>query len=150
MIGGDSVAEFRDAIRGAGLTPPETIEPGRFHRFPGEGKSNGNKAGWCKLFDDTRGGIFGDFATGSVETWQAAQSRPLTFAERDAFLRNVAENKARAEAERKTEHEQAARDACCRWAKARPADVTHPYLTAKGHPAARHQAGRPCAADPAP
>jgi putative DNA primase/helicase len=58
---------FRDAIRAAGLTPPDLIEPGRFHRFPGEGKRNGNTAGFCKLFPDERGGIFGDFSTGIVE-----------------------------------------------------------------------------------
>jgi len=132
MIGADAVSAFRDAIRAAGLSPPDTLEPGRFHRFPGEGKANGNKAGWCKLFADARGGIFGDFATGAVETWQAAQSRPLTLAEREAFRRNVEENKARAEAKCKAEHLEAACMASERWSNASHANPSHPYLRRKG------------------
>jgi len=131
MIGTDAIAEFRDAIRGAGMSPPDTLEPGRFHRFPGEGKSNGNKAGWCKLFDDARGGIFGDFASGAVQSWQARQSRPLTLAERKAFRRNVEETKARAEARRQAEQAEAARGAARRWASAGPASPSHPYLARK-------------------
>jgi putative DNA primase/helicase len=132
MIGADAVSEFRDAIRAAGLSPPATLEPGRFHRFPSEGKTNGNKVGWCKLFDDARGGIFGDFATGAVETWQASQSRPMTLVEREAFRRDVEENRARAEAKRKAEQLEAARMASERWAKASPANPSHPYLRRKG------------------
>jgi len=43
---------FIAEIRAAGLTPPDTIEPDKFYRFPGIGKSNGNMAGWCKMFPD--------------------------------------------------------------------------------------------------
>lgn len=34
----DSVSQFKDAILSAGLIPPPVIEPGKFQRFPGEGK----------------------------------------------------------------------------------------------------------------
>src|SRR5690349_17889710 len=102
---------FRDSINAAGLTPPDVIEPGRFHRFPGEGKRNGNTAGWCKLFEDGRGGIFGDFSTGLVKSWQAKASRPVSFAEREAFRRHVEEARVAAEAERKADQETAAAEA---------------------------------------
>lgn len=124
--------DFREAIARAGLTPPDVIEPGAFHRFPGAGKANGNTAGWCKQFPDGRGGIFGDFASGFVESWQAKQTRPLSLAEREAFRRNVAEAKAKAEAERAREHADAARRAAERWQAATPANPAHPYLARKG------------------
>jgi putative DNA primase/helicase len=85
----DALGQFRDAIQRAGLSPPDTIEPGRFYRFPGDGKRNGNTAGWCKLFDDGRGGIFGDFSSDTVESWQAERPQSLTPAEREAFRRQV-------------------------------------------------------------
>ena len=47
----DSVSQFKDAILSAGLIPPPVIEPGKFQRFPGEGKGQRNESGWCKLFD---------------------------------------------------------------------------------------------------
>lgn len=124
--------DFRDAIRAAGMSPPESIEPGRFHRFPGDGKGNGNTAGWCKLFEDERGGIYGDFSTGVVESWQAKPGRQLTLAEREAFRRNVEQAKAKADAERQAEQASAARIASERWEAASPADPAHPYLNVKG------------------
>lgn len=66
---------FVDAMVAAGLTPPADIESGRFYRFPGVGKSNGNTAGWCKLFDDGLGGAFGDFSSGFEQNWQAKRER---------------------------------------------------------------------------
>src|SRR5438552_12036393 len=97
-------AGFRNAIAERGLSPPDVIEPGNFHRFPGQGKRNGNTAGWCKLFDDGRGGIFGDFSTGFSETWQAERSHAMAPAEREAFRRRVEESKAQADAKRQVEY----------------------------------------------
>ena len=56
--------EFKNAIREAGLEPPDIITPGKLHRFQGIGKRSGNNAGWCKLFEDGLGGVFGDFSSG--------------------------------------------------------------------------------------
>lgn len=69
----DALEQFRDAIRAAGFTPPDVIQVGEFHRFPGAGKGNGNTAGWCKLFSDELCGVFGDHSTGFVKTWRAEQ-----------------------------------------------------------------------------
>lgn len=97
----DAISQFRDAMRAAGLEPPDVIEPGRMHRFPGVGKRNGNRAGWCKLFDDGMGGCFGDWSSGFSENWQAKREKPFSTAEGEAFKRHVAEAQAQAEAQRK-------------------------------------------------
>src|SRR5262250_776388 len=116
-----TVEQFRDTMRAAGLTPPDHIEPGRFHRFPGDGKHNGNTAGWCKLFPDERGGIFGDFSTGIVDTWQAGHTRPLTFSEREAFREQTERARAEADAVRCENQNQAAVRAAAIWKAATPA-----------------------------
>ena len=67
MEDGNMNESFHDAIRAAGLIPPDVIEPGRFYRFNGDGKRNGNTAGWCKLFADGEGGVYGDWSTGLSE-----------------------------------------------------------------------------------
>jgi putative DNA primase/helicase len=136
-----AMQEFRDAIRSAGLIPPDMIEPGKFHKFPGEGKRNGNTAAWCKLFPDGVGGIFGDYSTGLSTSWQARRETPYTLAEREAFKRHIAEAKAQAEAERKAKQAEAARKAAAIWQGAQPAPTDHAYLTRKGiqvHGARQH------------
>ena len=65
----NACSEFHNAIRAMHLEPPEVIEPGRMYRFPGVGKSNGNTAGWCRLFDDGQDGCFGDWSSGFSENW---------------------------------------------------------------------------------
>jgi putative DNA primase/helicase len=127
----ENIYAFAETIRAAGLNPPEHIEPGRFHRFPGIGKRNGNTAGWCKLFDDGMGGSFGDYSNGLSESWQAEHEQPFTEAERVAFRRQVAESRKQAEAQRLAEQEQAATQARQRWETARPADPCHLYLVKK-------------------
>ena len=61
----DALLQFRDAIRSTGLEPPDSIEQGTLHRFPGAGKGPSNRAGWCKLFDDCVGGCLGTGPQGS-------------------------------------------------------------------------------------
>ena len=127
----DNIYAFAEMMRAAGLEPPEHIEPGRFHRFRGIGKRNGNKAGWCKLFDDGMGGSFGDYSNGLSESWQAEREQPFTEGERAAFQRQVAESRKQAEAQRLAEQEQAATQARQRWEAARPANPGNPYLVKK-------------------
>lgn len=128
----DAIFQFRDAMRAAGLEPPDVIEPGKLHRFPGVGKRNGNTAGWCKLFDDGLGGSFGDWSSGFSENWQAKREKPFSTAEREAFKRHVAEAQAQAEAERKARQAEAAAKAVAIWNAAAPAPGDHPYLVRKG------------------
>ena len=72
----DAASLFRDAIQAVGLTPPDVIEPGRLHRFPGVGKGRGNTAGWCILFEAGLGGCFGDWSSSLSETWQVKRNKP--------------------------------------------------------------------------
>jgi putative DNA primase/helicase len=81
----DAISKFSDAIRAAGLEPPIKIQPGVLHRFPGKGKGKGNKAGWCVLFKDLRGGVFGDHFSGINEHWQADGWEKLSPKEQEAF-----------------------------------------------------------------
>jgi putative DNA primase/helicase len=123
--------DFITAMRAVGLSPPDFIEPGKLHRFPGEGKRTSNRAGWCRLFDDRQGGVYGDWSTGLAGHWQAERDKPLTAAEREAFKRKVAEARKQADAERQAKRAEAAAEAAAIWEAATPAPADHPYLTRK-------------------
>lgn len=121
---------FQEAIRAAGLEPPDCIEPGRMMRFPGHGKGSGNRSGWCRLFPDLAGGVFGDWSTGFSEAWQAGA--PESPADRKRWLAEI--EKAKREAERaRHEAQSKARERAERiWQRARPAPADFPYLVRKG------------------
>ena len=102
------IEQFREAIISAGLEPPDRIEMGKFIRFPGAGKNGRNRAGWCQLFPDGCGGIFGDWATGLNQTWQAKRDKPYTAQDRTEFDRMVKEARRQAEEQRKKEQAAAA------------------------------------------
>lgn len=125
------MSDFQSAIRAAGLTPPDHIKPGKFQRFPGLDKSRANKAGWCKLFPDGKGGIFGDYSTGLSESWQARRERPYTEIEKAEFNRKVAAERERQEAKEAAEKDRQKEKALKDW-EAASAASDHPYLTAKG------------------
>ncbi len=123
--------QFRDAIQAAGLTPPDEIEPGRLHRFSSNGK-RADDAGWCKLFPDLAGGVFGDHRTGLSETWQAERAQPYTAAEREAFRLRCESDRREREAETARRQAAAATAAAAIWRAAKPAGADHPYLVRKG------------------
>ncbi|WP_456417381.1 toprim domain-containing protein [Thiolapillus sp.] len=127
----DSLYQFREAIRATGLEPPDTIEPGKLHRFPGYGKRPSNRAGWCLLFNDGLGGCFGDWSSGFSETWQTKRDKPHSQTERAAFVRRVETAKKQAEAERRTRQANAAKRAAVIWNTTTPAPGNHPYLIRK-------------------
>jgi len=126
-----ALSPFKDAIRAAGLEPPPHIEPGKFHRFPGVDKSNGNTAGWCLLFEDGLGGCFGDWSSGLSETWQAKRDKPYSRAERETFSCRVEAAKKQAEAVRRTRQAEAANRAAMIWNAATSAPANHSYLIRK-------------------
>ena len=131
----DAASQFRDAIRAAGLAPPDVIEPGKLCRFPGNGKRSSNRAGWCRLFEDGLGGCFGDWSSGLSETWRAKCNKPYTRAERAAFARRVKAARAHVEPARRARHAEAASRAIAIWHAAAPAPGNHPYLKRKRIPA---------------
>ena len=126
----NAIEQFRAAIQTAGLIPPSKIVPGKFHKFPGDGKRKGTAA-WCKLFPDEKGGIYGDYSTGLSTDWQANRETPYTPAEHEAFRQHVAEAKALAEAERKSKQTKAAKQAAAIWKSATPVTEDHAYLIRK-------------------
>ena len=124
-------AEFIAVMRAAGLEPPDHVEPGVFYRFPGAGKNSRNRAGWCKLFGDGHGGVFGDWSTDFSEHWQARPEQPLSKSENAALTRQIAEGGKQAESEREERRTNAAAKAAKIWESAVPAPEDHQYLKAK-------------------
>ena len=127
----DTQDTFRQIIERHGMTPPAMIEPGRFHRFPGQDKGGRNRAGWCKLYPDGLGGVFGDKASGLSESWQAQNTRQQSPADREAWRKRVTESQARAQAETDAAQQAAQLRAARLWKTTKPADASHPYLTTK-------------------
>jgi phage/plasmid primase-like uncharacterized protein len=84
----DPVQAFRAAILAALGHAPEVIEPGRWVRFPTIDRRT-DSAGWCKLFEDQRGGVFGCHRQGIVETWTGTDSATMTRQQRAALARQV-------------------------------------------------------------
>jgi len=127
----DAIEQFKDTIQAAGLTPPERIEPGKLHRFSANGQAR-DDAGWCKLFPDGEGGVFGDFRSGLSETWQAHRERPFAPVEREAFRRHCENARLEREAEQARRHAESRDRARSLWKAATPARADHPYLARKG------------------
>ena len=123
---------FYEVISAAGMTPPETIQPGRLHRFPGIGKSKGNAAGWCLLFPDGEGGSFGDWSTGFSENWQENKATAFTKEERRAFAIKIKQAKQTEEEARIKSQALAATKVRDCWDAATEPDSNHPYLISKG------------------
>ena len=67
---------------------PDTIEPSRFHRFPTSVRRS-DDAGWCKLFTDLRGGVFGCYRQGISEAWNATDRATMTREQRIELARQV-------------------------------------------------------------
>ena len=127
-----SALSFSETLQAAGLTPPNIIETEKLYRFPGTNKRSGNTAGWCKLFADGLGGVYGDFSQDFSATWHATRSKPLSIAQRAALNHQIAESKARANAERQARQSNAAMKASAIWCNSQPANDHHPYLVCKG------------------
>jgi putative DNA primase/helicase len=115
-------------LQGTGGAPSYTdIIPGKLIRFATSDK-RGDESGWCKLFDDGEGGVFGCWRQGISETWQTR--KPWTPEERSAFqnkVKHAREEAAKIEAERRAECRKRSAEI---WDKTR-AVADHPYLKAK-------------------
>ena len=85
----DALEAFKAAVvAGLGYGPGEVI-PGNFTRFATSDR-RGDSAGWCKLFDDLRGGVFGCYRQGLSDTWCAVNKATITREQRAALARQVA------------------------------------------------------------
>lgn len=128
-----AIEQFREAIRAAGLNPPEVIEAdGKLRRFGTNGKRS-DDAGWYIAHDDgIPAGAFGDWRTGLSQTWRADIGRKLTPAEEAAHRERAAAMRQAREAEEAKRRKDAARKAGALWKAGTPAAPDHPYLTRKG------------------
>ncbi len=127
-----TIDQFRDAIRSAGLMPPDMIETdGTLRRFSSNGKP-GDDAGWYLMHDDgIPAGSFGDWRTGLSQTWRADIGRTLTSAEDAAHRAKVEAMKREREAAKARDQADAASKAVAIWKAAKPAPENHAYLTRK-------------------
>ena len=98
----DDIRDFHSTMIATLGHAPDLIEPGRFHRFATSEK-RGDSAGWCKLFDDMRGGVFGCYRQGISESWTAFDAARMSSVDRAAHARAVeAATRERAAAQRET------------------------------------------------
>lgn len=126
-----------DAIRDAGLEPPDSIIlDGKLHRFRSGGKGHGkggDKPGWYIAFaDGIPAGRFGCWRSGIEQSWRADVGRQYTPADEMAFARRMAEASAVREAERAKLREAVAETVESIWAACTAAAPDHPYLARKG------------------
>lgn len=121
---------LRTAMMRHGLTPPPTIEPETFRRFPGADKDRHNTAGWLKVRADGSA-VFGDLSRDLSESWHPHYEKPLTRAELEALKREADAHKRDAEAAKKAAEERTAKRARNVWDGIVHAAADHPYLVAK-------------------
>ncbi len=125
---------FRSAILACIGHAPELIEPGRFHRFSTSERPN-DSAGWCKLFDDQRGGVFGCYRQGIRETWSAFDRGTLTREQRIALARQVMAATIEREAQQRQQWAANAQRINALWAQCvplTPGDPVALYLRRRG------------------
>jgi phage/plasmid primase-like uncharacterized protein len=108
-------------------------EPGRLLRFSTNGRDD-DKAGWCRMFPDGAGAVFGDWRGGDAFAWQQRDrdAPPPTAAERAAARAKADAARLEAERERAAQHAKAAKTAATIWGESKPLAGPHDYLTRKG------------------
>lgn len=129
--------QLSDAIRAAGLEPPEQVYiDGKLHRFKTGSKGgpgHGDKSGWYVAYaDGVPAGRFGCWREGLEASWRADIGRPLDADELMAHQRRMEEAKAARDAELERSHEMAAAVVERIWSQAHMASSDHPYLARKG------------------
>lgn len=130
----DSAHAFRQVILAALGHAPEVIEPGRFQRFATSGRRN-DDAGWCKLFSDLRGGVFGCYRAGLSETWSAVDRTTMTREQRAEWARQVMAETVEREAQQRQRWAENARRNGQVWAQCMPlvdGDPATLYLKRRG------------------
>ncbi|MBP6900885.1 MAG: toprim domain-containing protein [Burkholderiaceae bacterium] len=133
-MSGDPVQAFRAALLAGLGHAPERIEPGRFQRFA-TSERRADTAGWCKLFSDLRGGVFGCYRHGLSDTWTAADRTLLTPAQRADLARQVQAATAEREAQQRRQWAENAQRIRRLWAECRPlvpGDPATLYLKRRG------------------
>lgn len=118
------IEQFADAIRSAGLVPPdEILADGKIHRFAPSGR--GKPSAWYVLHaGGVPAGAFGDWCLGWKSKWRAhAGHMPVEQVKATYHARAT---------EAADRHATAAVRARAIWDRALPASGEHPYLLRKG------------------
>jgi len=118
-MNGSAEQTFQAVVMAALGHAPETIEPGRLHRFATCDR-RGDTAGWCKLFADQRGGVFGCYRQGISETWSADDRSNMTRQQRAELARQVMTATAEREARQRLQWATNAQRIAELWAQCRP------------------------------
>ena len=128
--------QLLDAIKAAGLEPPDHIEmDGKIHRFKSgtKGTPGIDKPGWYLVFGDgIPAGRFGCWRAGIEVTWRADVGRKLTEFEEMAHARRINESKVLREAAQERQHQVASETVEKIWLSGGAAHPDHPYLKRKG------------------
>lgn len=129
--------QLHDAIRAAGLEPPEQIHiDGKIHRFRSGTTGKGghtDKPGWYVAYPEgIPAGRFGCWRAGIELSWKANVGRDYSPAEEMMFARRMAEAAAQRDAERAKMQQSAANTAISIWENCVGASADHPYLLRKG------------------
>ncbi len=130
----DPCEAFRLAIVAVLGHAPGVIEPGRFHRFATSDR-RADDAGWCKLFDDMRGGVFGCYRQGISEAWSAADRATMTREQRGELARQVLAATAERESQQRQQWAENAKRIERMWAECVPlvpGDPVTLYLKGRG------------------
>ncbi len=129
----DAIQQFGDAMRAAGIDPPEKIEAdGNLHRFSTNGKRK-DDAGWYVLYaDGIPAGHFGDFRSGLSQPWSANIGHDLSKTELAAHRELVIAIQIEKQADDELRRGEAAKKAAAIWDASEPASADHPYLVRKG------------------
>jgi len=125
-----SVEQFIETIRSAtgGAPAHGALVPGKMIRFATSDR-RGDLSGWCKLFDDNEGGVFGCWRQGKSDDWQSRKNRVP--GEQAAFQVRMKQAKAEAasiEAELRAKCRNKSAEL---WEKGHDVEARHPYLSAK-------------------
>lgn len=107
--------------------------PGKLVRFPTSDKVR-DRAGWCKLFDDGCGAVFGCHRDGTSFTWQQrdADAQPPTEAEQYRARLVAARARQQAERELAADHAAAAETAVLILKASMELDPSQAYVVRKG------------------
>jgi putative DNA primase/helicase len=130
-------AQLIDAIRAAGLEPPDEVHlDGKIHRFRSGTKGSpghGDKPGWYLIFGDgIPAGRFGCWRAGLEFTFRADVGRKLSQTEEMSNAKRLAEAKALRDATLERQHQVASETVEKIWTGAWAALPDHPYLAKKG------------------
>lgn len=124
--------DFRTALLTEGFEYiPDHIEPGKLYRFAGAGKPKSNTAGWCRLFPDCLGGVYGDWAQGFTSVWQSDERKSLSPEEKKRFKREIEQAQREQREAQLKQWREASNRAREKWQAAQPESGLHRYLVDK-------------------